>query len=80
MNYSLVFCLQARRGQTAVIIAHRLSTTQTADVIVGIVDGAVVEMGTHTELMKGKEPYHSLPASQVHLVVVVAVAVAVVVV
>lgn len=72
MNYSLVFCLQARRGQTAVIIAHRLSTAQTADVIVGIVDGAVVETGTHTELMKGKEPYHSLPASQVHSVVVVA--------
>lgn len=67
MNYSLVFCLQARRGQTTIIIAHRLSTAQTADVIAGIVDGAVVEMGTHTELMEKKEPYYSLATSQVHL-------------
>lgn len=67
MNYSLVFCLQARQGQTTIIIAHRLSTAQTADVIVGIVGGAVVEMETHTELMEGKESYYPLPASQVRL-------------
>lgn len=48
MNYSLVFCLQARQGQTTVIIAHWLSSAQTADVTVGIVDGAVVEW-EHTQ-------------------------------
>lgn len=67
MNYRLVFCLQARQGQTTIIIAHRLSTTQTAEVIVGIVDGMVVEMGTHTELMEKTEPYCSIPTSQVRL-------------
>ncbi|XP_053915223.1 phosphatidylcholine translocator ABCB4-like [Cuculus canorus] len=55
---------KARRDQTTPIVAHRLSTAQTADVIVGIVDGAVVEMGTHTELMEKKEPYYSLATSQ----------------
>lgn len=66
MNYSLVFCLQATRGQTTLIIAHWLSAAQTVDVTMGIVDGTVVEMGTHTELMEKKEPYYSLVTSQVH--------------
>ncbi|KAK2512848.1 hypothetical protein Q9233_015922 [Columba guinea] len=34
------------------------------DVIVGIVDGTVVEMGTHTELTEKKEPHYSLLTSQ----------------
>lgn len=67
MNYSLVFCLQATWGQTTLIIAHWLSTAQTVDTTVTIVDSTVVEMGTHTELMEKKEPYYSLPTSQVRL-------------
>lgn len=65
MNYSWVFCLQATQGQTTLIIAHWLSTAQTVDVTAGIVDGTVVGMGTHTELMEKKEPYYSLATSQV---------------
>lgn len=65
MNYSLGFCLQATRGQTTLVIVHWLSTAQTVDVTVGIVDGTVVEMGTHTELMEKKELYYSFATSQV---------------
>ncbi len=37
--------------RTAVVIAHRLSTVQHADVIYVLDAGAVVEQGTHTELL-----------------------------
>lgn len=69
MNYSLVFCLQARQGQTTIIIACQFSTTLTADVIVGIVDGTVVEMGTHTELTEKKKPHYSHLTSQVLFII-----------
>merc|ERR1719414_779661 len=38
-------------GRTTIIVAHRLSTVRTADVIVAIDEGRVKEMGTHNELM-----------------------------
>lgn len=65
MNYSLVFCLQATRGQTTLIIAHWLSTAQTVALTEDTVHGTVVEMGMYTELIGEKEPYYSLVASQV---------------
>ena len=34
------------------VIAHRLSTVKNADKIIGFVDGAVVEEGTHESLMQ----------------------------
>ena len=34
------------------VIAHRLSTVKNADKIVGFLDGAVVEEGTHQSLME----------------------------
>lgn len=34
------------------MIAHRLSTVHNADVIAGFDDGAIVEKGSHDELMK----------------------------
>ncbi len=39
------------QGRTTFIIAHRLSTVRTADKIIVVKDGQVVEQGTHQELM-----------------------------
>jgi ABC-type multidrug transport system fused ATPase/permease subunit len=40
------------RGRTTFIIAHRLSTVHSADMIVVLQDGQIVERGNHTELVK----------------------------
>jgi ABC-type multidrug transport system fused ATPase/permease subunit len=39
------------RGRTCFVIAHRLSTIRNADVIVLLRDGAVLETGSHDELV-----------------------------
>ena len=39
------------QGRTTLVIAHRLSTVQTADQIAVIAEGVVSELGTHTELL-----------------------------
>ena len=43
---------QNRAGKTTVIIAHRVSTIQNADVIMVIEDGKAAEVGSHRELME----------------------------
>jgi subfamily B ATP-binding cassette protein MsbA len=40
------------KGRTTVIIAHRLSTVQAADTIVVFENGAIVEMGAHSDLFQ----------------------------
>ncbi|MEE3715637.1 ABC transporter ATP-binding protein [Tumidithrix elongata RA019] len=47
-------------GRTTIIIAHRLSTIRTADRILVLKQGEVVESGSHTELMQSQGLYASL--------------------
>ncbi len=53
-----------RSGRTSFVIAHRLSTIRDADVILVMDKGALVEQGTHQELMEAKGFYFDLYASQ----------------
>ena len=48
----------AKSKRTTVIIAHRLSTIRNADVIAVVQGGAIVETGTHDELMVAETGYY----------------------
>jgi ABC-type multidrug transport system fused ATPase/permease subunit len=52
-------------NRTAFIIAHRLSTVQTADRILVIHEGKITEEGTHSELLENKGLYARLCEAQV---------------
>ncbi|MHA1462599.1 MAG: ABC transporter ATP-binding protein [Candidatus Heimdallarchaeota archaeon] len=47
-------------GRTSFIIAHRLSTVRTADRIIVIRDGEIIEEGTNDELLSRKGEYYRL--------------------
>jgi ATP-binding cassette, subfamily B, multidrug efflux pump len=53
-----------RQGRTSFIIAHRLSTIRDADMILVMEDGAIVEKGTHDELVTAGGAYQRLYAAQ----------------
>ena len=61
--------VQAREGRTTIVIAHRLSTVRTADVIAAIQEGVVVEEGSHDDLMGTDGVYHQLVTLQVAFLV-----------
>jgi len=49
-----------QKGRTTLVIAHRLSTVQNADLIYVIDRGQIVEQGTHKELLKKNGVYKRL--------------------
>ncbi|MGW6772286.1 ABC transporter ATP-binding protein [Streptomyces sp. NPDC055037] len=51
-------------GRTSFVIAHRLSTIRDADVILVMENGAIVEQGSHDELLAAEGAYARLYAAQ----------------
>jgi ATP-binding cassette subfamily B protein len=49
---------------TRIVIAHRLSTIATADTIVVMDSGRIVERGAHDELLANRRAYHGLVGAQ----------------
>ena len=56
--------LQASRGRTTLVIAHRLSTVMHADEILVLDHGRIVERGTHNQLLENKATYAQMWALQ----------------
>ncbi|MEA4962597.1 ABC transporter ATP-binding protein [Lutispora sp.] len=52
------------KGRTSFIIAHRLSTIRSADRILVISDGKIIEDGNHNKLMEEKGHYYRLYTNQ----------------
>ena len=52
------------KGRTSFVIAHRLSTIKSADLILVINNGDIVEQGTHEELLAKQGVYEKLYNSQ----------------
>lgn len=53
-----------RHGRTTLVIAHRLSTLTTADFIIVLDQGQLIEQGTHQELLAKQGKYHYLHSIQ----------------
>ena len=58
---------EALRGRTAVVIAHRLSTVVSADRILVVDAGRIVETGTHEQLLARRGLYADLYRSQLRV-------------
>lgn len=48
------------KGKTSFVIAHRLSTIKSADVILVMKTGNIIEQGNHRELLRAKGTYAEL--------------------
>jgi subfamily B ATP-binding cassette protein MsbA len=53
-----------RQGRTTLVIAHRLATVQSADEIVVLERGQIVERGAHRELLDAGGRYRQIYDSQ----------------
>jgi len=51
-------------GRTVLIVAHRLSTIQNADIIAVVANGTIAEVGTHQTLMNQRGHYYRLIRQQ----------------
>jgi ABC-type bacteriocin/lantibiotic exporter with double-glycine peptidase domain len=56
--------LQVLTGKTAIIVSHRVGISRHVDRIFVMKDGAIVEMGSHDDLMSLHGEYHNLYISQ----------------
>jgi len=52
------------KGRTVLVIAHRLSTVQSADTVAVITEGRVAEQGSHSQLLKSNGIYAALVRRQ----------------
>ncbi|KAB0343262.1 hypothetical protein FD754_020188 [Muntiacus muntjak] len=52
------------KGRTCVVVTHRLSTIQNADLIVVLHNGKIKEQGTHQELLRNRDIYFKLVNAQ----------------
>jgi ATP-binding cassette subfamily B protein len=52
------------RSRTTIIVSHRVSTVRTADQILVLDDGAIVERGTHDQLVAHNGLYAELYRKQ----------------
>lgn len=55
---------EALAGRTAIVIAHRLSTVRSADCILVLEDGRIVERGRHADLLAAGGRYAQLYRTQ----------------
>lgn len=55
------------KGRTVIVVAHRLSTVKTADQIIVLDEGKVVEIGNHISLIEKQGTYYNLVKNQLEL-------------
>ena len=53
-----------RGGKTSIFVSHRLSSATTADKIIVLKDGMLIEEGNHAQLMRAQGEYYTLFSTQ----------------
>ncbi len=63
-EYQIQRALEKRSGMTKFIVAHRISAVKNADEIIFIENGAIVERGTHWQLLALQNRYYEIYREQ----------------